>query len=149
MVKTLSVWLIAWLLLVSIAWFGLNKYVVFSALIIAFVIVWMILERFITSDAREARFGTMASAKTLECHVMKKRVRIWFCVKMLTGFVTGVLFLTTFFARDWIETLFGWDPDQYGGSVEWLIVVGLFVVTAMLFTSASIEWRRAPDVSVQ
>lgn len=77
---------------------------------------------------------------------MKRRVPIWFWVKTLIGFVTGVLFLTTLFARDWIETLFGWDPDQHSGSVEWLLVVGLFVVTVMLFTSARIEWRRAPEV---
>jgi len=77
---------------------------------------------------------------------MKKRVCIWFWVKTLVGSATGILFLATLFARDWIETLFGWDPDQHSGSVEWLIVVGLFVVTAMLFTSAGLEWRRAPDV---
>lgn len=77
---------------------------------------------------------------------MKRRVRMWFWVETLIGSVTGVLFLTTLFAREWIETLFGWDPDQHSGSVEWLIVAGLFVVTAMLFTSAGMEWRRAPEV---
>ena len=43
-VKTVFVWLIgfAWLLLVSIAWFGLGKNVVFWAVIIALVIVAMI-----------------------------------------------------------------------------------------------------------
>lgn len=81
---------------------------------------------------------------------MKKQVRIWFWVKTLLGSVTGVLFLATLFARDWIETLSGWDPDQHSGSVEWMIVMGLFLVTVVLFTSARMEWRRAPEVrSVQ
>lgn len=77
---------------------------------------------------------------------MKKRVRISFWVKTLVGSATGGLFLATLFARDWIETLVRWDPDQHSGSVEWMIVMGLFLVTVVLFTSARMEWRQAPEV---
>jgi hypothetical protein len=77
---------------------------------------------------------------------MRKRVGIRFWIELLTGSVTAVLFLLTLIARDWIETLVGWDPDQHSGSVEWLIVMGLFLVTVMLFTAARVEWRRAPTV---
>jgi tetrahydromethanopterin S-methyltransferase subunit E len=77
---------------------------------------------------------------------MRKRVGIRFWIELLTGSVTAVLFLLTLIARDWIETLVGWDPDQHSGSVEWLIVMGLLLVTVMLFTAARVEWRRAPTV---
>jgi hypothetical protein len=45
---------------------------------------------------------------------------------------------------DWIELVSGWDPDQHDGSVERLIVVGLFVVAATIFALAAVEWRRTP-----
>jgi hypothetical protein len=77
---------------------------------------------------------------------MRKRVGIRFWMELLTGSVTTVLFLLTLIARDWIETLVGWDPDQHSGSVEWLVVVGLFLVTVVAFTAARVEWRRAPTV---
>ena len=45
---------------------------------------------------------------------------------------------------DWIEFVSGWNPDLHNGSVEWLIVVGLFFVTVVMFALAVTEWRRAP-----
>jgi len=45
---------------------------------------------------------------------------------------------------DWIEFVSGWDPDQHDGSVERMIVVGLFVVTIAMVAAAVIEWRRTP-----
>jgi hypothetical protein len=88
----------------------------------------------------------MVGPMTLGGAAVRKRVRILFWVETLLGSLTGVLFLLTVIERDWIETLVGWDPDQHSGSVEWLIVWGLFLVTVMLFTAAGVEWRRAPVV---
>ena len=56
--------------------------------------------------------------------------------------VTGILFVITLVQRDWIETIFGIDPDSGSGALEWLIVAALLVVTITLFTLASYEWRR-------
>jgi hypothetical protein len=53
-----------------------------------------------------------------------------------------LLALITPIFPDWIEFVSGWDPDQHNGSVEWMIVVGLFVVTVVMVALAAIEWRR-------
>jgi len=54
-----------------------------------------------------------------------------------------VLGVVTLFWRDWIEAVFGVDPDHGNGSAEWLAVAGLFVLAGMLGVSARFEWRRA------
>ena len=56
--------------------------------------------------------------------------------------ITGVLALITPIFPDWIEFLSGWDPDQHDGSVERMIVVGLFLISALIFALAAVEWRR-------
>ena len=48
-----------------------------------------------------------------------------------------------FVQREWIEVVFGVDPDNRTRALEWLIVGALFVVTITLFTLARYEWRRA------
>jgi hypothetical protein len=57
--------------------------------------------------------------------------------------VTCILFVITLVQRDWIEVGFGVDPDRRMGTLEWLIVAALLVVTITLLTLASYEWRRA------
>jgi hypothetical protein len=72
----------------------------------------------------------------------KFRRRFWILATLTT--LTGVLALITPIFPDWIEFISGWDPDQHDGSVEAMIVIGLFVVTATLFGLALAEWRRTP-----
>jgi len=55
---------------------------------------------------------------------------------------TGILLVITLVRRDWIEVVFGIDPDNSSGTLEWLIIAALLVVTITLFTLASYEWRR-------
>jgi undecaprenyl pyrophosphate phosphatase UppP len=50
----------------------------------------------------------------------------------------GVL---TIFWHDWIEALTGWDPDHHNGTFEWLIVVGLLVIAAVVGAAARRDWR--------
>jgi hypothetical protein len=57
--------------------------------------------------------------------------------------ITGVLFVITLIRNDWIEIVFGVDPDNNNGTFEWLIVGALLLVTITLFILASYEWRRA------
>jgi uncharacterized membrane protein len=73
---------------------------------------------------------------------MRKNFRRLFWVETALAAITGLLALITPIFPDWIEFVSGWDPDQHDGSVEWMIVVGLFVVTIVIVALATIEWRR-------
>jgi hypothetical protein len=75
---------------------------------------------------------------------MRKNFRRLFWVEVALAAFTGLLALITPIFPDWIELVSGWDPDQHDGSVEWMIVVGLFVVTIVMVALATIEWRRTP-----
>jgi hypothetical protein len=57
--------------------------------------------------------------------------------------ITGAVAIITLFWHDWIEIIFGVDPDEGNGSAEWLVVVILLAVTVVLALSARLEWRRA------
>lgn len=72
------------------------------------------------------------------------RVRFW--IESILGTVTGVLAVVTIFWHDWIETVFGVDPDHGNGSAEWLAVLVLAVVAVALAVGARHEWRRAHPV---
>jgi undecaprenyl pyrophosphate phosphatase UppP len=72
------------------------------------------------------------------------RVRFW--VESVFASVTGVLAVVTVFWHDWIEAVFGVDPDHGNGSAEWLVVLTLAVVTVALAVLARHEWRRARRV---
>ena len=78
-----------------------------------------------------------------EVEPMKNALRWRFWLEAGMATVTTILFVITLVQRDWIEIVFGVDPDNRNGSLEWLIVGALLVVTITLFTLASYEWRRA------
>jgi uncharacterized membrane protein len=75
---------------------------------------------------------------------MRRHFRPLFWVEIGLAALTGLLALITPIFPDWIEFVSGWDPDQHDGSVERMIVVGLFVVTIVIIALAAIEWRRTP-----
>jgi O-antigen/teichoic acid export membrane protein len=74
---------------------------------------------------------------------MKKQVQIRMWLELILGSITGALFLLTLLSREWIEIVFGLDPDSGSGALEWLIVGGLLAVTITLFVLARVEWRRS------
>lgn len=54
--------------------------------------------------------------------------RFW--AKVVVGGTAGVLYVVTPFRPDWIEAICGgFDPDQHGGSIEWIIVMAMLVIT--------------------
>ena len=73
---------------------------------------------------------------------MRKALRWRFWLETVMAIITGVLFVITLIRNDWIEVVFGIDPDKSSGTLEWLIIAALLVVTITLFTLASYEWRR-------
>jgi hypothetical protein len=74
---------------------------------------------------------------------MRNALRRRFWLETALAIITGILFIITLVQRDWIEVVFNVDPDNRSGSLEWLIVGVLLVVTLTLITLASFEWRRA------
>ncbi|SCG78594.1 ABC transporter permease [Micromonospora humi] len=70
-----------------------------------------------------------------------RRFRTRFRVEVVSASLFGALFVLTLFRRDWLEA-FGIEPDHHDGTVEWLLVAGLFVLFALCAVSARLEWRR-------
>lgn len=54
-----------------------------------------------------------------------------------------ILLILTLVNNEWIEAVFGVDPDEGSGSLEWLITAVLIVVTLAGAIFARLEWRRA------
>jgi hypothetical protein len=51
--------------------------------------------------------------------------------------------LVTLVWSDWIEAVFGVDPDQHSGSLEWVVVGVMLLVTVFCGGAARMHWRRA------
>jgi hypothetical protein len=73
------------------------------------------------------------------------RHRFWF--ESILALLSGALGIITIFWHDWIETLFGVDPDGGNGAVEWLTVLILLLLAGVLAGCARLEWRRAQAVN--
>ena len=69
------------------------------------------------------------------------RSRFW--IESILASITGIFAIVTLFWHDWIETIFGVDPDKGNGSAEWLVVLILAIITLSLAFGARLEWRRA------
>jgi hypothetical protein len=54
---------------------------------------------------------------------------------------TGVMTIVTMISAEWIELLFGVDPDGGSGALEWGIVAGLAIVTLLLALATRAAWR--------
>jgi hypothetical protein len=63
--------------------------------------------------------------------------RFW--AEVIVGATTGLLYIATPFRPDWIEAICAFDPDQHDGSVEWMIVMALLVVTLAML--GALPWR--------
>ena len=74
---------------------------------------------------------------------MMHSLRWRFYLETGAGALTAALFLATALYPDWIEALFRVDPDYGNGSLEWVVVGALLVVTVGLFTLARREWRNS------
>ena len=58
--------------------------------------------------------------------------RTRYILELACAVVSGILAVLTLVVHDWIEAVFGVDPDGGSGHVEAAIVVTLFVVSAAL-----------------
>ena len=58
------------------------------------------------------------------------------------GTIGTVLLLLTLIWQDWIEQIFGVDPDEGNGSLEWVISAVFLVVAVCSWLLARAEWKR-------
>jgi len=73
------------------------------------------------------------------------RARFW--IEVLAAVLCGLLAILTLIVEDWIEVLFGVDPDAHSGAAEWLVVALLgagVVISALL---AGHEWQRTSTLA--
>jgi hypothetical protein len=57
--------------------------------------------------------------------------------------LSGCLGLLTLVWRDWLEGVFGWDPDRHSGAVEWYIAATFLAAAVVLSLAARREVRVA------
>jgi len=76
---------------------------------------------------------------------MIRRVTVRFCIEVSMGVVTALLALVTAVWPDWIEAVFGVDPENHSGVLEWGVVAALVAVTVTMSAVARAEWRRAAN----
>jgi hypothetical protein len=81
-----------------------------------------------------------ADRPSLSARNRGRRIRFW--IELVIAGAATLLGMLTLVWPDWIEGVFGVDPDNYSGDLEWLVVVALFVVAAVMAGAARFEWRR-------
>jgi len=72
-----------------------------------------------------------------------RAVRSRFWVETAFGSLAGLLAVVTVFSREWLEVLFGVDPDGGSGALEWTIVAVLAALALAFGLAARGELRRA------
>jgi hypothetical protein len=78
-----------------------------------------------------------------------RNIRLRFWGECALAGLAAVLAVLTAIWPDWIELLFGADPDGGDGSTEWGIVAALAVVAILFAALARFEHRRLPVPSKQ
>lgn len=71
---------------------------------------------------------------------MNARIRAW--IEAALAVLAAGLAIVTLITREWIELLFGVDPDQGSGALEWAIVAALAVTSVALALIARWELKR-------
>jgi hypothetical protein len=74
---------------------------------------------------------------------MPRSLRRRFWIETSLAAATGVLAIVTVLWHDWIEAIFGVNPDNGSGSAEWRTVTVLVIISVATAIGARLEWRHA------
>jgi hypothetical protein len=77
---------------------------------------------------------------------MRTQLRMRFWIESALATVCAFLLILTVLVKDWIELIFGFDPDEHSGSAEWLFVAAF---ATALVTLGSLAWREWHQVTAQ
>ena len=80
--------------------------------------------------------------------MMKRSLTLPFWIEVGLASISAFLAIVTLVWADWIEIVFGIDPDMGNGSLERAIVGLSCVLAVAFFALAHREWRRATVSSV-
>jgi hypothetical protein len=71
---------------------------------------------------------------------MQPKTRL--AIETALAVIFAAIFVATMFWPDWIELVFGADPDEGNGQFEWAIMAisGLLAIASII--AARMEWRR-------
>ncbi|MEU2288232.1 ABC transporter permease [Streptomyces sp. NPDC013178] len=72
------------------------------------------------------------------------RRRAW--IEAIFAAICGVLFIVTLIWHDWIERVFGVEPDIGSGALEWVIVAAALCGAVGFSLLARSEWRKAKEI---
>jgi hypothetical protein len=76
---------------------------------------------------------------------MPHRLSLLLRIETTLGAVSTVAFIVTLIVPDWIERIFGFEPDGGDGSTEWGLAIFLaFVTLGLFFDAHRLRSRSAP-----
>jgi hypothetical protein len=74
---------------------------------------------------------------------MSRNGKLRFWIEVALASLTGALTILTLLSHEWIELVFGVEPDGGDGSLEWAIVGVLLLTTVVFAVLARSEWQRS------
>jgi hypothetical protein len=89
----------------------------------------------------------MAFIRSAGGKAMERRLRTRVLLQTVLAAAGLVLSLLTMVWPEWIEELFGVEPDGGSGALEWLIALGLLAAAATLALLAHRGRRRLRDLA--
>ena len=74
---------------------------------------------------------------------MSRRPRRRFWIEAATFFLAFASLAATLVDPEWIEAVFGVEPDGGSGALEWALALALAATALLTASMAWLEWRRA------